>query len=94
MSSKTSWASKTVSLRHSVSLHSDAKPLCLILGRVMMTAPQLFGAILDDASPALELILRTFRAADVDGDWHLSIVEFQTLLAVVTHHQGQILRAA
>jgi len=61
---------------------------------VMTTAPQLFGESLDETSPALELILRTFRAADVDGNWHLSIVEFQTLLAVVTYHQSQILKAA
>ena len=58
-------------------------PLVLLIGRMMMTAPALFGAGLDQASPDLDPILRFFRAADVDADWTLSVVEFHTLLTVI-----------
>ena len=59
------------------------KPLVLVIGRLMLTAPELFGETLDQASPDLEPILRFFRAADIDSDWNLSVVEFHTLLTVV-----------
>lgn len=58
-------------------------PLVLLIGRMMMTAPGLFGTGLDQASPDVEPILRFFRAADVNADWTLSVVEFHTLLTVI-----------
>ena len=62
---------------------SSSKPPVVVIGRILWTAPDLFGADLDEASLDLEPIVRFFRAADVNVDWTLSVVEFHTLIGVI-----------
>lgn len=64
-------------------LYNEGHPIVIIIGRVMWVAPSLFGTKLKDASPNLRHYFELFRAADIDSNWVLSVIEFHTFVSVI-----------